>query len=177
MSDAIVVFHPKDASALEALLDLDEDSSDSPHPFAEKIADDVYLVHTFEPYSSFTEEPDRLADWLEHFDDVFELIHDDPRGVFVFPDDHEPEATEYEALLQELAEHGAFFQMDDGPILDLEALSALSTGNSFEIGQLIQTMQSQIADALGVQLEEKNENAAAEAPLLPKRSGSDPDES
>lgn len=163
MSDAIVVFHPADPSALEPLLDLDDDASDSPNPFAEKLADGLYLVHTFQPFTDFTDDPESFGTWLEHFAAVLDVVHDDPRGFFVYPDDHEPEATEYAALLEELGDAGAFFALDgldaeDDLGIDLGALGALASqlmpggvpNGSFEIGQLLQSMQEQIAGALGV---------------------------
>lgn len=181
MSDAIVVFHPVDASKLEPLLDLDEDSSDSPNPYAEKLDDGTYLVHTFQPFATFTEDPELLGDWLEHFAEVIEVMHDDPRGLFVFPDDVELEAEGYAALVDEVGDRGAFFMLDPEDAiegLDMDALGAIASqfmqgaapggAGSFEIGQLIQNMQGQIAEALGVQLPKTDDEPKGGEPAAKK---------
>lgn len=143
-ADAIVVFHPSDPSKLEPFLDLDEDSEDSEGIYAEKLDDGTYLVHTFQPFEVFLENPEEALSWLEQFGDALQECHDDPRGLAFFPDDIEPSGTTYDAIIAEVADKALFV-----PIL--EPMMGMPT-NSFEAGQMMQQMQQKIADLLGMQL-------------------------
>ena len=71
-ADAIVVFHPTDPSKLEPFLDLDEESEESEGIYAEKLDDGTYLVHTFQPFDVFLQNPDEALSWLEQFGDALE---------------------------------------------------------------------------------------------------------
>jgi len=47
--------------------------------------------------------------WLwAHFGVALADVHDDPRGVFVYPGDSRPEATTYEGIVEELGAQGRF---------------------------------------------------------------------
>lgn len=142
-ADAIVVFHPRDPSKLEPFLDLDEDSEESEGIYAEKLDDGTYLVHTFQPFDVFLQNPDEALNWLEQFGDALDDIHDDPRGLLFFPDDLEPDGATYDAVIAEVADKGLFV-----PLL-LEPIPNLQNMTSFDAGQMMQQMQQKIADLLG----------------------------
>ncbi|HEU4406901.1 MAG TPA: hypothetical protein VFS43_16660 [Polyangiaceae bacterium] len=166
--DAIVVFHPKDPDRLTPFLDLDDESEESEEderPYAEALEDGTFLVHTFQPFEVFVQAPDAASEWLAQFGDDLTAVHDDPRGFFFFPDDVEPEATSYEGLIAEIGDGGIFLggePDDDDGALDLGALQALagqllgaqagdaSPPGSFEVGQMIQNLQRNLIDALGI---------------------------
>lgn len=169
-ADAIVVFHPTDPELLKPFLDLDEDdtseSDDDTGLYAEELEDGTMLVHTFQPFEIFAQHPAEAQEWLAQFGAVLPSVHDDPRGFLFFPDSVEPESTNYDALVMEVAERGFFCpaeagEDDDG--LDLDALQALAgqllggaqgapdASGSFAIGQLFTDMQRQIVDALGIE--------------------------
>lgn len=141
-ADAIVVFHPRDPAKLEPFLDLDEESEDSEGIYAEKLDDGTYLVHTFQPFEVFLENPDEALSWLEQFGDALPDCHDDPRGLLFFPDDLEPEGATYDAVIAELADQGLFV-----PIL--EPLVPLQAMTSYDAGKLVEQMQQKIVDLLG----------------------------
>ncbi|MCU0686906.1 MAG: hypothetical protein MUF34_32445, partial [Polyangiaceae bacterium] len=172
--DAVVVFHPNDPDTLTPFLDLDdeseaseesEESEEDERPYAEALEDGTFLVHTFQPFEVFAQNPDATSEWFAQFGDDLTAVHDDPRGFFVFPDDVEPEATSYEGLIAEIGGNGIFLggelEYDDGA-LDLGALQALagqllgahagdaSPPGSFEVGQMIQNLQRNLIDALGI---------------------------
>lgn len=164
-ADAIAVFHPQDPEQLKPFLDLD-DSEESDGLYAEAFEDGTFLVHTFQPFQVFEENPAEAHAWLAQFGPALDVIHDDPRGLLFFPDSCEPAATTYEAIIEELADKGIFIT-PDAPTLDLEALQSLAnqllggmqgapgtpaTGaGSFEIAKLLEGMNEQLANALGVQ--------------------------
>ncbi len=163
-ADAIVVFHPKDPAKLAPFLDLDEDSEDSEGLYAEELDDGTMLVHTFQPFELFAQNPDELSAWLEQFGADLPEVHDDARGFLVYPDTCEPSATSYAELVAEIADDGFFAGVDhDGDDeLDLGALGALAEQllaghggdgaqvGSFDLGQMALTMQKHLADALGM---------------------------
>lgn len=166
--DAVVVFHPKDPDTLTPFLDLDdesEESEESERPYAETLEDGTFLVHTFQPFEVFAQNPDAASEWLAQFGDDLTAVHDDPRGFFVFPDDVEPEATSYEGLIAEIGGNGIFLggeSEDDDGALDFDALQALagqllgahagdaSPPGSFEVGRMVQNLQRNLLDALGI---------------------------
>jgi hypothetical protein len=141
-ADAIVVFHPTDPSKLEPFLDLDEESEESEGIYAEKLDDGTYLVHTFQPFEVFLQNPDEALSWLEQFGDALADCHDDPRGLLFFPDDLEPEATSYDAIIAEAADQGLFV-----PIL--EPMVPIQNMTSYDAGKMIEQMQQKIVDLLG----------------------------
>lgn len=175
--DAVVVFHPNDPDTLMPFLDLDDESEEgdaseesdaneeSERHYAETLEDGTFLVYTFQPFEVFAQNPDAASEWLAQFGDDLTAVHDDPRGFFVFPDDVEPEATSYEGLIAEIGGNGIFLGgelEDDDGALDLGALQALagqllgahagdaSPPGSFEVGQMVQSLQRHLIDALGI---------------------------
>src|SRR6476659_1823974 len=101
-ADAIAVFRPKQPERLAPFLDLDDESEDSEGLYAEPLDDGAMLVHTFQPYALFAENPAEAHEWLAQFGASLPDVHDDPRGLFFFPDSCEPTATTYEGVLAEL---------------------------------------------------------------------------
>lgn len=142
-ADAIVVFHPSDPSKLEPFLDLDDESEDSEGIYAEKLDDGTYLVHTFQPFDVFLQNPSEALEWLDQFGDALSDCHDDPRGLLFFPDDLEPEGTRYDAIVAELADRGLFVPIILEPVMPLQAMT------SYDAGKMIEQMQQKIVDLLG----------------------------
>lgn len=103
-ADALVLLRPKNPTLLEPYLDLDDDEGDdeeSDKPYAERLADGAFLVHTFQPFAVFQGDPDEGRVWLEAFGDVLDGAHDDPRGVLFFPDEPAVEGDTYDAIVAE----------------------------------------------------------------------------
>jgi hypothetical protein len=144
-ADAIVVFHPSDPAKLEPFLDLDEDSEESEGIYAEKLDDGTYLVHTFQPFDVFLQNPDEALTWLEQFGDDLGELHDDPRGLIFFPDDLEPDGTTYDAVVAQVADRALFVPL--GPLL--EPMMPLQDMTSYDAGKMIEQMQQKIVDLLG----------------------------
>lgn len=158
MADAIALVRPRVREKILPFLDLDEGEEESDGIYAEELSDGAFLLHTFQPYEVFANDPDEAATWLEVFGDALPDIHDDARGMLFFPDDVEPDATTYEAVVTEVGERGQW----TGGSLTLDALAsafspeqlqslqslAQGSGSSFEIGQLLQGVQQQLMDAL-----------------------------
>src|SRR5262245_35221486 len=128
-ADAIAVFHPKDPEKLKPFLDLDDESEESEGLYAEELADGSMLVHTFQPFEIFAQDPNEARTWLTQFGEALADIHDDPRGILFFPDTYEPTATTYDAVVGELADKGVWITtgiVDDdddenAPPIDMEA--------------------------------------------------------
>lgn len=157
-ADAVAVFHPVHVDRLKPFLDLDDESDESDGLYAEELDDGTFLVHTFQPFEVFAENPSEARVWLSQFGDALPDVHDDPRGLLFFPDTHEPAATSYDAVVAEMADKGVFISTmlhdepeASQPSLDLGALQALQSGSSFEIGRLFQDVQQQLVEALGVE--------------------------
>lgn len=142
-ADAIAVFNPKDLEQLKPFLDLDDESDESDGLYAELLEDGSVLVHTFQPFAVFEENPNEARVWLEQFGDVLADVHDDPRGILFFPDTYEPTATTYDAVVGEMADKGVWVFTG---IVDAPALPA----TSFEIGRLFHDVQRELVEALGV---------------------------
>src|SRR5688572_23227719 len=102
-ADAIAVFHPKDPDQLKPFLDLDDESEESDGLYAEALADGTMLVHTFQPFEVFEQNPGEARAWLSQFGAALPDVHDDPRGLLFFPDTYEPNATTYDAVVAEMA--------------------------------------------------------------------------
>ncbi len=171
-ADAIAIFHPKDPDKLRPFLDLDDESEESDGLYAEELDDGTMLVHTFQPYEVFEESPAEARAWLAQFGEALPDVHDDPRGLLFFPDSFEPVGTTYDAVVAEAADKGVFVATalldedeDDAhaPAIDFDALQALAgqlmgadhggtapAGTSFEVGKLLEGMQQQLAEALGI---------------------------
>jgi hypothetical protein len=81
--------------------------------------EDAALVFLEIPFES---EGDALLEALaEAIGPTTLALHDDERGVFVFPDAAEPEGAErYEDVLEAVGELGAFLPLDEGIDEDLE---------------------------------------------------------
>lgn len=107
-ADALVLLRPKNPTLLEPYLDIDGDEGDddesdeSDKPYAERLADGAFLVHTFQPFAVFQGDPDEGRVWLEVLGDVLDAAHDDPRGVFFFPDEPAVEGDTYDAVVAEV---------------------------------------------------------------------------
>lgn len=107
-ADALVLLRPKNPTLLEPYLDIDDDEGDdegedeSDLPYAERLADGAFLVHTFQPFAVFQGDPDEGRVWLEAFAEVLDGAHDDPRGVFFFPDEPAIEADTYDEIVAEV---------------------------------------------------------------------------
>ena len=149
MADAIAVFQPKDFEKLRPFLDLDDESEDSEGLYAEMLEDGAVLVHTFQPYDVFANNPAEAFEWLEQFGDDLPEVHDDPRGLLLFPDTFEPTATTYDAVVAEMADKGFFVPTS------LEILRESMPETSFEIGQLFGEVQKQLGEAFGLPTKEE----------------------
>ncbi len=104
--DAVALFRPRRPASLEPYLDLDEDSEQSTGLYAEKLDDGAVLIHTFQEYATFEENPAEGRAWLAQFGDDLGDVHDDPRGVLFFPDRCEPEGRTYDAVVAEVESQG-----------------------------------------------------------------------
>jgi hypothetical protein len=104
--DAVAVFRPKVLAKLLPYLDLDDDSDESKGLYAEKLEDNSFLVHTFQSYEGFRDDPKMARMWLAQFGNDLSDVHDDQRGILFFPDVLEPDGTTYEAVLEEIGDHG-----------------------------------------------------------------------
>jgi hypothetical protein len=133
-ADAIALFRPKDRAKLEPFLDLDDESDESEGLYAELLDDGSVLVHTFQPYAAFEESVEARLEWLSQFGSALPDVHDDPRGLLIFPDSLEPSGASYEAVVEEVEEHGMWIALQP---------------SSFEIGRLLTNVQEQLFDALG----------------------------
>ncbi len=149
MSDAIAVFHPKDFEKLRPFLDLDDESEESEGLYAEVLEDGAVLVHTFQPYEVFAANPAEAFEWLEQFGDDLPEVHDDPRGLLLFPDSFEPKATTYDGVVAEMADKGFFVPTS------LEILRETMPTTSFEIGQMFGDVQRRIGEAFGLPTKEE----------------------
>lgn len=107
-TDAIALLRPRDPSALEPYLDLDEDSEESDGLYAEVLEDGAVLVHTFQPFAAFAGHPLEGRAWLSQFGSKLPLVHDDARGVLFFPESCEPSGETYEAVVAEVEGAGVW---------------------------------------------------------------------
>ena len=165
-ADAVALFRPKDFEKLKPFLDLDDETEESDGLYAELLEDGSVLVHTFQPFEVFDQNPAEAREWLEQFGDVLPHIHDDIRGLFFFPDTCEPEGTTYESVLNEVADEGVWLPLDDEaglaglPPIDMETLQAFAgqllgdaegrPASSFEVAKLFENVQQQLLDNLGI---------------------------
>lgn len=172
-ADAVAIFHPVSREALLPFLDLDEDSEDSDGIYAEELEDGSFLLFTFQPFALFAETPAFAKMWLAQFGEALDDVHDDPRGFLFFPDTLEPEAQTYAAVVAEIGEEGVFVGHSVSDHADaeaaiagvdpelLQALAAQLLGASpdgstqpptpFEIGKLLEGMQSHLMATMGIQ--------------------------
>jgi hypothetical protein len=101
--DAVALFRPKDPQKLLPYLDLDEDNEQSTGLYAERLEDGAILVHTFQNYAEFVQDPLLGRMWLAQFGADLPFIHDDPRGILFFPDVIEPDPTTYHSVVAQVA--------------------------------------------------------------------------
>lgn len=153
-ADAVALFRPRIREKLTPFLDLDDESDESDGLYAEALADGSFLVHTFQPFSAFEDDPDEVLEWLSQFGDAFADIHDDPRGLLVFPDTLEPDAQSYEQVVAAVEHDGIWITNEQNalaPLMELAGkLSADGTRpSSFELGQMLSGLQEQMMSALG----------------------------
>lgn len=159
---------------LTPFLDLDDESESDERLYAELLDDGTVLVHTFQPFELFEQDPEAVEEWLAQFGDALADVHDDPRGLLFFGDDEDVEATTYEGVVAEVGDKGFFVELEGAGGLDMGALEGLAEqllagqqlggapGGSFAIGQLFQDMQKQLVDALGGQ----GEGARADSDIV-----------
>ena len=75
----------------------------------EPLADGNVVWPTLVRFPRSNEDKESLASWLsERLGPDWEAVHDDVRGVFVYPDIIEPQAETYQAIIDELAEVGSW---------------------------------------------------------------------
>lgn len=149
-ADAVAVFRPRIREKLTPFLDLDDENDESDGLYAEALEDGSFLVHTFQPFSAFEEDPDEVLEWLSQFGDALPDVHVDPRGLLVYPDSLEPEGGTYEEIVAAVEEEGIWVSTDNalGPLMELAGKLATDP-SSFEIGQMLTGLQEQMMSALG----------------------------
>jgi hypothetical protein len=107
--DAVAILHPKDPKKIRAHIDPHE-----PGTLLVPLEDGTILFHSFMRFGSLENEPGTVRQWLEQtFGKDLPLVHDDPRGVLVFPDICEPRAQKYDALVKEVESAGFWVPLDD----------------------------------------------------------------
>jgi hypothetical protein len=180
-ADAVALFRPKDLDKLKPFLDLDEDSDESEGLYAEALDDGAVLVHTFQPFEVFEQNPAEAREWLAQFGDVLSAVHDDPRGLLFFPDTFEPDGKTYDAVVAEVAEEGIWIAtglVDEDepglPPIDMATLQAFAgqllrggegesqPATSYDVARLFEGVQQQLLEALGMSEEELREAAGGE---------------
>lgn len=156
-SDAIALLRPRDFHALEPFLDLDDDSEESDGLYADVLADGAVLVHTFQPFEAFAASPGEGRAWLSQFGESLPLVHDDPRGVLFFPDDLEPDATTYEAVVEAASSGGVWIEAtapdaaaEGGDLLGKLAASLQFGASPDDLASAVSAMQKSVLDALGL---------------------------
>jgi hypothetical protein len=186
-ADAVVLFRPKDPAKLRPFLDLDDESEESEGLYAEALDDGAMLAFTFQPFEVFEQNPGEAREWLAQFGDALPDVHDDPRGLLVFPDTCEPEATTYDAVVAEVGDEGVWLTISDDdasgldeqaagwppgelPPIDMQTLQAfagqlLGSGDapatSFQVAKLFENVQQELLDALGMrEMQQETTNAS-----------------
>lgn len=175
-ADAVALFRPKDPAKLTPFLDLDDETEESDGLYAERLDDGAVLVHTFQPFEVFEQNPDEAREWLALFGDALPDVHDDPRGLLFFPDSIEPEGTTYEAVAAEVGDEGVWIatllageEAPEGdaamwpagglPPIDMQALQAFAgqllgggdaPATSFQVAKLFENVQQELLEALGM---------------------------
>lgn len=163
-ADAVVVLRPRVRETLTPFLDLDDESEDSEGLYAEALDDGSFLVHTFQPFAAFEESESAGIEWLSQFGEALGDIHDDPRGVLVFPDTLEPGGRTYDAVVAEVEHDGIWIMGAESTLpygLDASKLAEIGArlasgdlggtaggASSFELGQMLTGVQARILDAL-----------------------------
>lgn len=156
-TDAIALLRPRDFHALEPFLDLDDDSEESDGLYADVLADGAVLVHTFQPFEAFAAQPAEGRAWLAQFGESLPLVHDDPRGVLFFPDDLEPDATSYEAVVDAASSGGVWIEASapgepaaGGDLLEKLAASLQFGASPHDLASAVSAMQKSVFEALGL---------------------------
>ena len=103
--------------------------------------DGTYLVHV-PAVRRVPRNPEEALTWLEAVRDVLPDLHGDPRSLAFFPDDLEPAATNYDAVIAEIADR-AFLRSHP------RAHGAVAAMTSYDAGKMMEQMQQKIADLLG----------------------------
>lgn len=178
-ADAIALFRPKAPDKLKPFLDLDDESEESEGFYAEELEDGTMLVHTFQPFAVFEQNPSEAREWLAQFGEALPEVHDDPRGLLFFPDSCEPEGTTYDAVVEEVADGGVWIAtslVDDDedleddaslgglPPIDMQTLQAFAgqlfgaapggpagPATSYDVAKLFEGVQQHLLEALGMQ--------------------------
>lgn len=155
-TDAIALLRPRDFHALEPFLDLDDESEESDGLSADVLDDGSVLVHTFQPFEAFAGHPSEGRAWLAQFGASLALVHDDPRGVLFFPDDLEPDAASYAAVV-EAVEAGGVWISPTGPgaveaegLLEKLAASLQFGASPHDLASAVSAFQKNVFEALGL---------------------------
>ncbi len=174
-ADAVALFRPKDAAKLRPFLDLDDETEESDGLYAEALDDGAMLVHTFQPFEVFEQNPSEAREWLAQFGDALPDVHEDPRGMLFFPDTCEPDSTSYDAVVTEVGEEGIWISTslevasdeDEAyagwpaealPPIDMQTLQAFAgqllggdaPATSFQVARLFEGVQQELLEALGI---------------------------
>ena len=174
-ADAVALFRPKDAAKLRPFLDLDDETEESDGLYAEALDDGAMLVHTFQPFEVFEQNPSEAREWLAQFGDALPAVHDDPRGMFFFPDTCEPDSTTYDAVVTEVGDEGIWLatslegasELEEAPAgwpaeglppIDMQTLQAFAgqllggdaPATSFQVARLFEGVQQELLEALGI---------------------------
>lgn len=186
-ADAVALFRPKDPAKLRPFLDLDDETEESDGLYAEPLGDGAMLVHTFQPFEVFEQNPDEAREWLAQFGDALPDVHDDPRGLLFFPDSIEPEGTTYDAVVAEVGDEGVWIatllaaeDALDGdaaawppgglPPIDMQTLQAFAgqllggadaPATSFQVAKLFENVQQDLLEALGMKELPRDEDDAS----------------
>ncbi|MBX3228804.1 MAG: hypothetical protein KIT84_39675 [Labilithrix sp.] len=111
--DAIALFRPRNKAMILPFLDLDDGDNDE-GIYAEELPDGSFLLHTFQPYALFAENPTEARTWLAQFGVALPEVHDDPRGFLFFPDDAEPDEPQtYDDVVRAAADDGMWIALGD----------------------------------------------------------------
>ena len=183
-ADAVALFRPKDAAKLRPFLDLDDETEESDGLYAEALDDGAMLVHTFQPFEVFEQNPDEAREWLAQFGDALREVHEDPRGMLFFPDTCEPDSTSYDAVVTEVGDEGIWIatssedasELDEAtagwpaealPPIDMQTLQAFAgqllggdaPATSFQVARLFEGVQQELLEALGLPGKDRDEPA------------------
>lgn len=96
--DAVAILRPKDPTKIRRHVDPDQ-----PGTLLCPLADGSLLFHSFVRFAAIEAEPTIIRDWLiQTFGADLGAVHDDPRGVLVYPDICEPRSQSYDAIVAEI---------------------------------------------------------------------------
>lgn len=106
--DAIALFRPRNKAMILPFLDLD-DGENADGIYAEELPDGAFLVHTFQPFELFDDDPQEARNWLAQFGIALPEVHDDARGFLFFPDGAEPDDPQsYDDVVNAIGDQGVW---------------------------------------------------------------------